>query len=198
MKKSADLRYLKKILTSVEIENVHHADNPDCTLAALWACKESAFKALKKKFGGLAFRPARFCAQIHPIADGLKEGRVIVPDEKEVFVRVYTADDFVHCIGVDEFSYLDNAVWGVERMSPLSDLAHIDLSMYGRRCLLQNIADNYSLDLADMKIIRKQLRRDLKPPSLYVNGRKSLFDISLSHDGQYVAFAYLDNSKSVQ
>ena len=58
--KSQDSRFLKKILTNAEIEFVQNAENPDAALWSLWACKETAYKVIKKSFPDAAFLPRRW------------------------------------------------------------------------------------------------------------------------------------------
>ena len=63
--KSKDFRYLKKILTSAEIEFVNDSENPGKALWSLWACKETAYKAIRKSYAGLSFLPRQWSVQLN-------------------------------------------------------------------------------------------------------------------------------------
>ena len=45
-----------------------------------------------------------------------------------------------------------------------------------------------------MKIVRQPGEKGLGPPLLHIEGIESAIDLSISHDGSYVAYAYLDRS----
>jgi phosphopantetheinyl transferase (holo-ACP synthase) len=59
MKKSMDSRFLKKIITDEEIEIVNLAQNSDIALWSFWACKEVAYKVMKKSHNEDSLIPHR-------------------------------------------------------------------------------------------------------------------------------------------
>ena len=191
MGKSRDLRYLKKILTAAEIEIVQEAENPDITLWSFWACKETAYKVLAKSSAGLVFRPRYWPVKLNQPVSEDGEGEVVVPGKKTIFVQICLVDAYVHCIGSDKLSALDKIVWGVNLLKPTGTGRNIDPSVFARECLLRRLADTYSLNIEDMDIRRAKKDRELKEPCLYLGGTKASFDISLSHDGQFVAYAVI-------
>ena len=65
--KSRDSRFLKKILTDAEIEYVKNADGPDQALWSLWACKETAYKVIKKILPDIVFAPRQWQVNVHNI-----------------------------------------------------------------------------------------------------------------------------------
>jgi phosphopantetheinyl transferase (holo-ACP synthase) len=187
--KSRDLRYLKKILTDVEIEIVQKTGNQDAALWSLWACKETAYKALKKLSPDTLFQPRYWSVELDRPGSEYGSGKVVVPGKKPIFVRIYLSDAYVHCIGTDELSNLDKIVWGVDPLPPASDGIDIDPSVFVRKCLLRRLANSYSLNIRNMEIRRAKQSRELLPPCLYLDDKKAPFDISLSHDGKFVAYA---------
>jgi hypothetical protein len=185
------LRYLKKILTDAEIEIVQEADNPDITLWSFWACKETAYKVLGKSSAGLVFLPRCWQVKLTQHVCGYGEGEVAVPGKKTIFVQVYIADAYVHCIGSAELSALNKIVWDVNLLKPTDNGININPSAFGRECLLQRLADSCSLSIEDMDVRRAGHGRELREPCVYCGGTKAPFDISLSHDGQFVAYAFI-------
>jgi phosphopantetheinyl transferase (holo-ACP synthase) len=69
--KSRNSRFLKKILTNAEIEFVQNAKDPDATLWSLWACKETAYKVIKKYCLDAAFLPRQWTVIFNPARLGI-------------------------------------------------------------------------------------------------------------------------------
>ena len=68
---------------------------------------------------------------------------------------------------------------------------NIDPSLFARDCLSRRLSDIYQLNFREMAIRRTEKGGELQPPYLYYKNKKAPFDISLSHDGQFVAYAFL-------
>ena len=83
--KSRESRFLKKILTDAEIEFVKNAENPDAALWSLWACKETAYKVIKKSFSDTAFIPRRWQTVFTKSHSEYSDGKVIIPETGSVF-----------------------------------------------------------------------------------------------------------------
>jgi hypothetical protein len=82
---------------------------------------------------------------------------------------------------------LDELIWIVD---VLPEAEKINPSLYLRYCVEQSLAKHFSLNFYQIKIKRTRENGELQPPRVYVNGRKTDIDISLSHDGRFVAYAY--------
>jgi hypothetical protein len=176
------------------MEIVREAENPDITTWLLWACKETAYKVLKKSSSGLVFRPRCWQVMLTKPMSSYGEGEVIADEAKTIFVQVYLADAYVHCIGSDELSALNKIVWEVNLLPTAGTGTNISPSAFGRKCLLARLANTYSLNTESMDIRRAGQGGELNEPCLYLNGSKAPFDISLSHDGQFVACAFIKQS----
>ena len=183
--KSRDSRFLKKILTDAEIEFVERAENPDTALWSIWACKETAYKVIKKSFSDTAFIPKRWQVTFRKIKSKYQEGEVIIPETGSVFIRLFSTSEYVHCIGTHHFKDLDEIIWSVEAMPEEEGR---NPSIYLRHCLGQKIAQYFSLDFHQIKIKRTRANGELQPPRVYVGGQKTDIDVSLSHDGRFVAY----------
>jgi phosphopantetheine--protein transferase-like protein len=185
--KSRDSRFLKKILTDAEIKFVGNAENREAALWSLWACKEAACKVIKKSSPDTAFIPRRWQTVIENTQSEYSDGEVIIPEKGKVFTRLFVNSEYVHCIGADTLPVLDKLIWNVES---LPEEEGINPSLFLRHCLGHNLAQYFSLNFHQIKIIRKREKGELQPPRVYVDGRKTEIDVSLSHDGRFVAYAY--------
>jgi len=184
--KSRDSRFLKKILTDAEIEFVRNAENPEAALWSLWACKETAYKVIKKSSPDIAFIPRRWQAVFARFESECSEGEVIIPEEDGVYIRLFSNPDYIHCVGADGLAALNKLIWNVDILPE----EETDPSLFSRRCLAQSLAKNYSLNFHQIKIKRKRENAELQPPCVYIRGEKMDVDISLSHDGRFVAYAH--------
>lgn len=212
MQKSTDLRFLKKILTDTEIEEVRCSDQPDAALWSLWACKEAAYKVIKKQTSDAAFVPHRWsvCLQRSSSAieqDGLHiarphpedenpsafaAGEVGLSDSRTIPFFLFSSTSYVHCLAADQSDVLDKAVWRVVALPDDLDEKGADPSAFARSRLACALSTALQIDQARIKISRMPRKRgELEPPAVYLDGIKMNIDISLSHDGQFVAYAYL-------
>ena len=189
--KSRDSRFLKKILTVAEIEFVQNAENPDKALWSLWACKETAYKVVKKKRVDAAFLPRRWTVILKKTESACSDGEVKIPDAEAVYVRLFSHSRYVHCVGADSPADLDRLVCKVEVLPEKENEKRINPSLFARKCLARSLADFFRLNFSDIKINRVKDKSELQPPHVYINGKKSDIDVSLSHDGQFVAYAFL-------
>ena len=184
--KSRNSRFLKKILTNAEIEFVKNSENPDAALWSLWACKEAAYKVIKKSFSEIAFIPRRWQVTFNKRKLTHSDGEVIIPGTDSVYIRLFFNSQYVHCIGSDHPATLDKLIWSVEALPHKTD----NPSLFLRDCIRRKLADTFSLEFRDLEIRRKRENGELGTPRVYVAGKKTDIDISLSHDGRFVAYAY--------
>lgn len=193
--KSQDSRFLKKILTDVEMEFVKNAGNSDEALWSFWACKETAYKVIKKTFPDVAFLPRRWPVTFDKSKSKKSDGLVKVPDKGDIYIHLFSNPDYIHCVGVDELSALDKIICDVENLPA----GKTDPSLFSRLCLAQSLAKRFSLNLHQIKIKRTRTKGELQPPRVYIDGRKTDIDISLSHDGCFVAYAvtFLNKKNSI-
>ena len=185
--KSREPRFLKKILTDAEIEFVLNEENPDAALWSCWAGKETAYKVIKKSFSDAAFLPRQWTVTFNDPQVKYTNGEVIIPGKGSVYIRLFFNSDYVHCVGADSLTALDKLIWSVEA---LTEKEKNNPSLYLRNCLGQKLTEHFSLSFRRIEIKRKRENGELLPPRVYVDGEKTNIDISLSHDGRFVAYAY--------
>lgn len=190
--KSRDFRYLKKILTNVEIEIVYNSENPDKVLWSLWACKETAYKAIRKSSAGFSFLPRQWPVRLNGGDKMFTDGEVIIPGVNTVFVRLfYLPEGCIHCVGVDNRADLHEVIWGTESLPECASGENNEPSSFARKCLVRKLAGIYKLNFRQLEVRRAKEAGELQPPKLYYGNRETSFDISLSHDGKFVAYAFL-------
>lgn len=186
--KSRDSRLLKKILTDVEIEFVKNAEQPDTALWSFWACKETAYKVIKKYCFDAAFIPRQWQTVFHSAPLDYAEGKVIISGKSAVHIRLFANAGYVHCTGSDDQSVLDKLTWGVESLPKIET----DASIFVRQCLVDRLTKHLSQDFHQIEIRRTRKNDEFSPPCVYVCGVKTDMDISLSHDGRFVAYAFIE------
>ena len=189
--KSRDSRFLKKILIAAEIEFVQNAKNPDKALWSLWACKETAYKFKKKSCADTAFLPRLWKVILKNPEAACSNGEVKITDAETVYIRLFSYSRYVHCVAADSPADLDRLICKVEALPEKKNEKRIDQSLFLRECLVRSLADFFHLNFSDIKINRIKEKNELQPPHVYINGKKSDIDISLSHDGHLVAYAFL-------
>lgn len=189
VQKSGDSRFLKKILTDAEIEVVINAENSDEALWSIWACKETAYKVIKKTFPNAAFIPRKWQVSFNRSQLECSEGEVVIEGKVGIFIRLFFNYDYIHCVGVNKLAELDKIISGVEFL-PEED----NPSLFSRLCLEKRLAEHFLLDSNQIKIRRIKERGELQPPRTYIDGRETDIDISLSHDGRFVAYAFFNDT----
>jgi phosphopantetheinyl transferase (holo-ACP synthase) len=168
------------------MEFVKNAENSDAALWSLWACKETAYKVIKKTFPGVAFIPRRWHVTFGKTKLKKSDGLVKIPDKGDVYIRLFSHPDNIHCVGTDKLALLDKIICDVENLPG----EKTDPSLFSRLCLAQSLAERFSLNFHQIKIKRTRTKGELQPPRVYIDGRKADIDISLSHDGRFVAHAF--------
>jgi hypothetical protein len=185
------LRFLKKILTDAEIEFVQSAENSDKALWSCWACKETAYKIIKKSRVCAVFLPRQWSVIFNKSKSTYIEGEIVVPSASTVYLRLFSRAGYVHCVGTDCKDALKKIICNVAVLPRHDNGEKPDASLFLRECLTRNFTRYFHLKSSDIKISRIKENGELRPPYLFVSGKKSDIDISLSHDGRFVAYAFL-------
>jgi len=186
---SRNLRFLKKVLTAAEGECVLKADHPVAALWSFWAAKEAAYKVLKKQDSAVVFLPRRWEVRRSP--QGVADGEVVVPGGRKVYLRFFQCADFVHCLGADVADVLEKIKFGHAAPPRLAGAGRGDDSLFLRRFAVREIARYLQVPSSAVAIERSAEGAELGPPRLVIGGEISPIEVSLSHDGRFVAFAFL-------
>jgi len=140
---------------------------------------------LKKTFPDTAFIPGQWQVSFTKSRINYVEGEVVIPQRGSVFVRLYSNPDYVHCVGADNSSLLDKLDSGVEILPE----QETNPSVFVRQCLAQQLTARFSLNLDNIEIRRITNNGELQLPQIFVDGKTTDIDISLSHEGRFVAYA---------
>ena len=190
--KSGDDRFLQRVFTSTERACIAAAAAPDVMLWALWAAKETAYKIASKVDLLAVFTPRLYPVVLSPCDDGPTRSGMVDTPQGPVAVRVSIAPDYLHCIGATPSpGILDHVLWDIERLSPAKAGGDHDPSLAVRRLAGRRLAGLLDVSVADIDIRRFQDIDKWGPPTTYVEGEPARFDLSLSHDGAFVACAVI-------
>lgn len=194
--KSRDGRFMKKVLTDAEKWAVDSSDRPDAMLWAMWAAKESAYKAIAKSVPGASSAPLKYRVAM-PEKDAntsgcRMDGQVATP-HGHVAITVLFYEGFLHCIGIHGHSPDTGAItFGYDKID-FSGRPELSVSRRESDCVralaLSDIARITGRAVGDMAVENPGDAKGPRPPVLYYNGRRDELDISLSHDGRFVGYA---------
>ncbi len=199
-------RALDKLFTPSEQKTIHSSDLPGYMLWVLWCCKESAYKTYYKQTEQRMYRPLLFevipsSITLTPYINKIKERKIVSIKSArkyltgkvntpigEVLINILLTPTFVH-----GFSYLKkedckDSIWEVNK---IEDSSPKNQSAQVRKMAIHRIAKKYDLEVEKLAILRSNINGKLSPPALYQEGEINLqFDVSLSHEGCYVAYAF--------
>lgn len=214
--KEHDRRFMDRVFTPEERARILSAAAPTLALWKTWTAKETAFKIASKLREGIVFAHQRF--EVVPGDAGEPERAAgeaiglwasVYFDDLEIKVRWEMALDYIHCIGqlarpgdapvraeadvlkgprrvlagiVGEGQSLQGALSRAERASVYSNASE------RARLLARRLMDRW--DLQGAEIVRLWRSWGWSPPVISREGRPVAgFDVSLSHDGRFVAAA---------
>jgi phosphopantetheinyl transferase (holo-ACP synthase) len=143
---------------------------------ALWAAKESAYKARSRTDASTIFSPREFVVHLQslPTADGLAVGRVF--HRRESFaVEVRLEGAWLHAVATGADS-------GKAAVLTRVAFAEADPGTDVRRLAAAEIGSALALDPERLRIVGR-------PPVIRHDGRPLDSSVSLSHHGRFVAFA---------
>ena len=217
--KASNERFLERIFADEERAAIANAPDPDLELWQRWAAKETAYKAVSKLGGSpptFAHR-AFVVSWCHPSArdgtHGVRSGSV---HYESTIIDIEAAWDrqTVHVVGwvgdmprsrKDEhlnsrLARLDEAgaAWSgprteLERRLTPRELAaaHSQASVAVRIAARAAIADALAVDEHRIEIVCAPGKPGRRPPAVLVDGDRGTVDVSLSHDGDWIAWAFV-------
>lgn len=189
--KSGDKRFLQRVFTPPERECIAAAGDPDTMMWALWSAKETAYKVVRKMNPAAASTPRLYPVLLSPDDQKRTLSGMVCTPHGPVVIRVSVAAEYVHCIGsTSPRDILDYVLWSVEHLSPAAG-SDCDPSMAVRMSARLRLATLLHALAADIEIRRFQDNNGWGPPRSYLNGNPAPFDLSLSHDGAFIAYAMI-------
>jgi len=205
-RKSKNIRFLNRVFTPEEQSSILSSPFPDLRLWSCWAAKEAAYKATSKTHPDIPAIPKLYPVVIDaedcedptnfsPKSRGsffprLCTGSVLTPGGK-CWLRIEYHHTYIHCLAFTDvpdnlnFSrhvhYLFSSLQNVP--SPEAEAVRIAARFH----LAGLLAENFE----DLEISRQQKSPAAAAPRVLSRGRLLNVDISLSHDGFFVAHACL-------
>lgn len=191
-------RLLARVLTASERTQLANQGSGDVGFALLWSAKEAAYKAAKKIQPALVFAPGRWqvdCADL-ALDDSRKHGTVSIADHPPIAVSWQHHAHWLHCIAVlgPVPQPIDSAVLTLSDCTPDASFSERERDSFSReqsaavRTLARQLLAQRGI--GDSEIVRERIERGLLPPRVFSNGvARDDIQLSLSHDGDYVAAA---------
>lgn len=179
-------RFLCRVFSERERCLIQNSTDSNLILWKIWSAKEAAFKALKKLNPELVFA--------HRFFEVFEEGLVVHP-LRTCSVKWRENLDWVHCLAFTDSNLSKQIIWCESHKRMLLENsvgeASDTESQLGRKFALSEI----KLDRRhELSIARELVAGTEQAPKVLRNGVSiSGLDLSLSHDGNYVAFAVLQD-----
>jgi phosphopantetheine--protein transferase-like protein len=215
--KEHDRRFMDRVFTPEERERILAAAAPTVALWKTWTAKETAFKIASKLREGLVFAHRKF--EVVPTDAGEPERAAgeaiglwasVYFDDLEIRVRWEMARDYIHCIGQlarpdDEarmhedprkaprrlFSGVASDGHALQGALSCAERASVHSTASERaRLLARRMMDRWEQHLQGAEIVRLWRSWGWSAPVISREGQPVPgFDVSLSHDGRFVAAA---------
>ena len=156
---------------------------------------------MKKRAGDAAFMPRRWFVFLQP--DGKNgdghdcrqnrqfPGVIQIPQVYEIPCLIYSTPAYIHCIAADNSDALAQSIRAVNTLPRRPENPENDASAFGRFCLASRLESLFSGSAGSVEIRRVKENGILQPPVAYLNGMPAKVDVSLSHDGQFVAYVFV-------
>lgn len=188
-------RLLARVLTAAERDRLAGEGGGDDGFALLWSAKEAAYKAFRKIRPDLVFAPGRWQVSFDAssAASACINGSVGIDDDSRVAVHWRRTEDWLHCIAVLGVGPADveSEVLALADCPP-SSFTERERAGFSRaesahvRWLAKRLLRQRGFD--GIEIVRDQHGTSRLPPRAFAAGVPLAgVDLSLSHDGDYVA-----------
>ena len=207
--KSKDTRFVERVFSASEQAGILGDADPDRALWRRWAAKEASYKVVTKLHGAApTFAHAAFEVDFDESGvNGLVHyGELVVP------FHLHEAEDHLHAIAVGGASERadERIIAGLEEMSstgadPSSTLADLRERFFQpaerefvyslpsalvRMAARRAMASALDVPEDEILILAREGQPGRVPPVVLVGGAAGRVDLSLSHDGRYVAWVF--------
>ena len=210
--KSSDERFLARVFTDSERAGIRRARDPDLDVWCRWAAKEAAFKVVSKLLDSPpTFAHTLFETEWVSESESAEHTGVVSYGDRLISIQLEarpgslvhsiawsTPDEggrpklFTHVGSVDD----RGMPWGadtaeLERRLTDRELAavHSRASAAVRVGAKSMLADMLTVDENDIEIVCAPGAIGRMPPFVFLNGKPAGADVSLTHDGPWIAWA---------
>lgn len=162
-------RFLDKVFTQKEQSIISSSENKNQMVWLLWSMKEAAYKAYVREFKHRFINPKRIQCQL-----GLNNEGVVKINQNIYYLRTLITSDYVHSIASNS-----------KEKFPKINLFKFNQIEDVRTRIIHQISNRKDRDLNSIKI----KKTTLGVPNLFLNDVQILEALSISHHGEYGAFA---------
>lgn len=178
-------RYWQKVLVQEELAWVKNQESPFESFLICWAIKEAAYKLICKTHPQHLFIPNKFIVRYLAIENNYDSIYFYVFSPiGELWAQVRTSSQFVQASVSSkqiELNHINSYTF------PLKETDYSSQSQQTQKEILAHLRTKITFDKGNLEIRKKN-----SVPALYLSGKEIPIDISISHHGQWGAFAYVD------
>ncbi len=200
MKKSADTRFRKRVFLLEEEAFILADREPDAMLWAFWTGKEAAYKAVQKEWIDVPAIPHLYRVGItgegderRPRRRGQEQRRLlgnVATPQGNIALEILLTADYAHSVALSgPAGGGEQVLWRIKPLPLVAKSSPDQESRYIRGAAKRHLSRYWHSSVKDVDIRRRQGPRGLEPPRLYFRQQASAVDISLSHDGNFAAYA---------
>jgi len=183
-------RFDARAFTASELRELRGSASPHRRRWTLWAAKESTYKAAKKLDPTVRFFPREFV--VEGLGEGLgEEGAEVHHRSGRFVVRLRHCDEWVHAVATPRSrlgrrrSVTTRSPWPGSVGVRSIERARGNPSEVVRDLAMDSIASGMAVARKDMELEARG-----RIPQVRMRDAQLRVDLSLSHDGQYVAWAW--------
>ncbi|MFK7783092.1 4'-phosphopantetheinyl transferase superfamily protein [Psychroserpens sp.] len=162
-------RFLDKVFTRQEQLIISSSEDDNLSVWLMWSMKEAAYKAYVREFEHGFFNPKRIQCQLI-----LKDKGVVRIDTNLYYLKIEITSEYVHSVASSKRDYV-----------PENDAFKLYSNNQSKEVRTRLISHKYDKDIYSIKIIKTALG----VPNLFNNRTLAFKAISLSHHGNYGAYA---------
>jgi phosphopantetheinyl transferase (holo-ACP synthase) len=201
--KYEDWRFIERVFSSNEQKMIFNHSYPDAMLWALWGGKEAAYKVEKKFSPKVNFVPSAYAVNLYGGCKHSEEKRklsksvvyftgTVETPKRCINIEIMVTSDFINCLGVyGEPQGGKPIIWEIDDIYQKQQTGNCnDESLLVREAARKSLASYLNCNPERIEIRRKQKMSNLGPPFVYFDGKPAEIDVTLSHDGRYVAYAF--------
>jgi hypothetical protein len=167
--------------------------DPEAMLWTLWAAKEAAYKVVRKFQPSVCSIPRAYPVRLDGPGESSSCSGTVRTPAGIAYLRCDRDGATIHTIAASQPGADGRIVRGVEWVENGPDPVASETggpSMRVRRALAQRLSKVLGVRPSALEVRRFKGPRGLAPPRLYLHGAPVGVDISLSHDGRAVAYAF--------
>jgi hypothetical protein len=181
-------RFDQRVFSQTERDQIARATNPRSERWCLWAAKEAGYKVARKCDAKVIFSPVKFRVRLDDALLGTTERPGQIDHDGVLYdVRVWCDHESVHALASSALEGELHPVHGVARLHEgESEISSADgPGQVARRMARLEVARALGAQPEEIEI-----RREQRIPRVYRAGRPADVDLSLSHHGALIAWAF--------